>query len=48
MPVAMVVASLTALLARSLPEMAEWPLIHWIKNDDKMEWMELWIKNVRG
>ena len=43
----MVVATLAALLARSLPGMAEWPGIHWIKIEDKMEFMELWMENVQ-
>ena len=46
--VEMVVASLAALLARSLPGMAEWSGIHWIKIENKMELMELWTENVRG
>ena len=46
--VAMVVASLAALLARSLRGMAEWPGIHWMKIEDNMEFMELWIENVWG
>ena len=48
MSVAMVVASLAALSARSLPGIAEWPGIHWIKIKDKMELMELWMENVQG
>ena len=44
----MVVASLAALLARLLPEMAEWSGIHWIKMEDDIELMELWIENVQG
>ena len=47
MSVAMVVASLAALSARSLPGMAEWPGIHWIRTEDEMELMELWMENVR-
>ena len=46
--VAMVVASLAALSARSLPEMAEWPGIHWMKTEDKMELIELRTEDVRG
>ena len=46
--VAMVVASLTALSTKSLPGMEEWPGIHWIKVEDEMELMKLWIENVRG
>ena len=46
--VAMIVASLAALLARPLPGMAEWPGIHWMKMEDEMELMELWMENVRG
>ena len=45
---AMLVTSLAALLARSLPGMAEWPGIHWIKMEDKTELMELWIEDVEG
>ena len=41
-----VVASLAAFLARSLPGMAEWPGIHWIKIEEEMELMELWMENV--
>ena len=48
MSVEMVVASLAALSAGSLPGMAEWSGIHWIKIENKMELMELWIENVRG
>ena len=44
----MVVASLAALLARLLPETAEWSGIHWIKMEDDIELMELWIENVQG
>ena len=43
--VAMVVASLAALSARSLPGIEEWPEIHWIKMEDEMELMELWIED---
>ena len=46
--VAMVVASLGTLLSRTLPGIAEWPGIHWMKMEDNMELMELWIENVRG
>ena len=46
--VAMVVASLAALLARSLPGMAEWPGIHWMKMEDDMELIEWWIEKVRA
>ena len=48
MSVAMLVASLVAVSARTLPGMAEWPGIHWIKIEDEMELMELWMENVRG
>ena len=51
MSVAMMVASLAALSARSLPGIEEWPGIHWIKIEDEMELMELmelWMENVRG
>ena len=44
----MVVASLAVLSARSLPGMEEWPGIHWMKMENDMELMELWIDNVRG
>ena len=47
-PVTMEVASLAALSARSLPGMAEWPGIHWMMMEDKIEFMELWIENVQG
>ena len=46
--VAMMVASLAALSARSLPGIEEWPGIHWIKIEDEMELMELRMENVRG
>ena len=46
--VAMIVASLAVLLARSLPGMAEWPGIHWMKMEDEMKLLELWMENVRG
>ena len=39
--VVMVVVSLAALSARSLPGMEEWPGIHWMKMEDDMELMEL-------
>ena len=39
--VAIVVASLAALFARSLPGMEEWPGIHLMKMEDDMELMEL-------
>ena len=48
MSVVMAVASLAALSARSLPGMEEWPGIHWIKTEDEMELMELWMDSVRG
>ena len=48
MSVAIVVASLAALSARSLPRIAKWPGIHWIRIEDEMELMELWMDNVRG
>ena len=46
--VAMVVASLAALSARSLPGIKEWPRIHWIKMEDEMELMKLCIEDVLG
>ena len=46
--VLMVVVSLAALSARSLPGMEEWPGIHWIKIEDEMELMELRMENVQG
>ena len=46
--VVMRVASFAALSARSLPEIVEWPGIHWIKIEDEMELMELRMENVRG
>ena len=39
--VAMLVASLAALSARSLPGMEEWPDTHWTNMEDDMELMEL-------
>ena len=39
--VAMVVASLAALSARSLPGMEEWPGIYWMNMEDDMELMEV-------
>ena len=45
--VAMVVASLAVLSASSLPWMAEWPGIHWMKMNEEMELMELRIGDVR-
>ena len=44
----MVVASLAALSARSLPGMAEWPRIHWMKTEEKNELIELRTEYVRG
>ena len=46
MSVAMMVASLIALSARSLPIIEECPGIHWIKIEDEMELMELRMENV--
>ena len=46
--VAIVVVSLAAVSARTLPGMAEWPGIHWMKMEDDMELMGLWIKKLRG
>ena len=46
--VAMMVASLTALSAISLPGIEEWTGIHWIKTEDEMKLMELWMENFRG
>ena len=46
--VAMVAASLAALSARSLPGTAEWPGIHWMKIEDDIELMALWIESVWG
>ena len=48
MSVEIVVASLAAFLVRSLPGMVEWPGIHWIKIEEEMELMELWMENVQG
>ena len=48
MSVAIVVASLTALSARSLPGMTEWSGFHGMKMEDDMELMELCIEKVRG
>ena len=44
--VAMMVASLAALSARSLPGIEEWRGIHWIKIEDEMELMELRMEDV--
>ena len=46
MSAAMVVASLVALSTISLPGMVEWPGINWIKIEDEVELMELWMENV--
>ena len=46
MSAAMVVASLVALSKISLPGMVEWPGINWIKIEDEVELMELWMENV--
>ena len=46
--VVMVVASLAALSARTLPGIGEWPEIHWMKMENEMELMELWIEKVWG
>ena len=48
MSVVMVVASLAALSERSLPGVAEWPVIQWIKNEDEMKLIKLWMENVQG
>ena len=40
--------SLVAASARSLPGMVEWPGIHWMKIENEMELMELWMKDVQG
>ena len=47
-PVAIVVASLAALSARLFAGIAHWPGIYWIKMEDDMELMELWIEKVWG
>ena len=44
----MVVVSLAAVSARSLPGMAEWLGIHWMKMEDEMELMESWMEDVQG
>ena len=46
MSAAMVVASLVALSTIMLPGMVEWPGIDWIKIEDEVELMELWMENV--
>ena len=46
--VEMVVASLVAMSASSLPGKSEWPVIHWMKMEEKMELMEVWIEEARG
>ena len=46
--VAMVVATLAALLGSSLPGMTDWPGIHWINMEEEMELMELGIEEVQG
>ena len=46
--VTMVVASLAALLASSLPGMSEWAVIQWIKMEEQMELIELWTEEVQG
>ena len=48
MSVAMVIASLAAVLARLLPGMAEWLGIHWMRVESKMELIKLWMEGVRG
>ena len=48
MSVAMMVDSFAALSARSLPGIEERPGIHWIKIEDEMELMKLFMENVRG
>ena len=40
--------SLAATSARSLPGMVEWPGIHWMKIENEMELMELWMKDDQG
>ena len=44
----MVVASLAALSASSLPGMSEWPGIQWMKMEDYIESVEFWIEEVWG
>ena len=44
--VAMKMACLAALLASLLPGMAEWSGIHWMKMEEEMELIELWIEEV--
>ena len=39
--------SLAALLASSLAGMVEWPGIYWMKMEEEMELMEVWIEEVR-
>ena len=45
---AMEVASLAAVSASLLLGMAEWPGMHWMKMEEEMESMELWIEEVQG
>ena len=46
--VVMRVASFTALSARPLSGIDEWPGIDWIKIEDEIELMELRMANVQG
>ena len=44
----MSVASFAALLSSLLPKMTEWSGIYWIKIEEEVKLMELWIEEVRG
>ena len=45
---AMLVVCLAALSTKSLPGMTESPRNHWMKMEDEMELMKLWIEEVCG
>ena len=44
----MSVASFAALLSSLLPKMTEWSGIYWMKIEEEVKLMELWIEEVRG
>ena len=43
----MSVASFAALLSSLLPKMTEWSGIYWMKIEEEVKLMELWIEEVR-
>ena len=44
----MLVASFAAFLSSLLPKITEWSGIYWMKIEEEVKLMELWIEEVRG